>query len=383
MTSSSSSAAATAKTIFNYNSPKRKRALSHNDNNSDNTQSDSDSRPPTPSLSSSSPLPEPIRVDIPAFTGIVDSETAEGGPGQESPRTKVAYHFQGLRLEPGESKIRKLDLLRGEAEEASHGDIEMGTGEMLAANGVRKRMKVLGTAGRSTSRKRGEGPERGFERQSEIEIPETPALAEKQFTISMGPERHGIDPFIKEKGREVRLQNDLDPVIFKGSLGRVKGAGGLARAYPSINRLSDSKSRGKKRMGTPPLQSGNGTGMAEKYNEEGEREVEIVDEERASLTWHDDEITGYKLDDPDDDGEGINGIGFKPTPAIAYARMEKRRLQMEGYRSREAREARQRRNERRRGNELSKKEREEERQRRVRFMDADPAARNQSMLSSQ
>jgi len=351
-------------------------------NNSDNTQSESDSRPPTP-LSSSSPLPAPIRVDIPAFTGIVDSEAAEGGPGQESPRTKVAYHFQGLRLESGESKVGKLDLLRGDAEKGTNRDAEMGNGDILAANGIRKRMKVLGTAGTSASRKRGKALERGLERQGGIEIPETPALAENRFTISMGPERHGIDPFIKEKGREVRLQNDLDPVIFKGSLGRVKGAGGLARAYPSINRLSDSKSRGKKRMGTPPLQTGNGTGMAEKYNEEGEREVEIVDEERANLTWHDDEITGYKLDDPDDDGEGINGIGFKPTPAIAYARMEKRRLQMEGYRSREAREARQRRNERRRGNELTKKEREEERQRRVRFMDVEPAARNQSMLSSQ
>lgn len=70
-----------------------------------------------------------------------------------------------------------------------------------------------------------------------------------------------------------------------------------------------------------------------------------------SLTWHDFEITGQELDltSPDDDGEGINGVGFRPTPAMAWARSQKRKLQIEGWKNREAREARQRRIERRRG----------------------------------
>jgi hypothetical protein len=38
-----------------------------------------------------------------------------------------------------------------------------------------------------------------------------------------------------------------------------------------------------------------------------------------SLTWHDSEITGHAPTDPLDDGYGINGIGFRPTPAMAYA----------------------------------------------------------------
>lgn len=98
----------------------------------------------------------------------------------------------------------------------------------------------------------------------------------------------------------------------------------------------------------------------------------VVDEERAALTWHDDEITGHNPDDPDDDGEGINGIGFKPTPAIAYARTEKRRQQMLEYKNREAREARAKRSERRRVSEVSKSSREEEETaRRVRFLEAE------------
>lgn len=51
--------------------------------------------------------------------------------------------------------------------------------------------------------------------------------------------------------------------------------------------------------------------------------------------------------DPEDDGYGINGIGYKPTPQMAYARAQKRKQQVMEWRAREAREARQRRIERR------------------------------------
>ncbi|CAK7564287.1 MAG: hypothetical protein SEPTF4163_002176 [Sporothrix epigloea] len=66
----------------------------------------------------------------------------------------------------------------------------------------------------------------------------------------------------------------------------------------------------------------------------------IIDPLRASLTWQDDEITVYDPNDADDDGTGVNGIGFKPPPAVAYDRMLKRRQQMAAYRKREEREAR-------------------------------------------
>jgi hypothetical protein len=74
-----------------------------------------------------------------------------------------------------------------------------------------------------------------------------------------------------------------------------------------------------------------------------------VDVTEDPLTWHDSEITGHNPNDPNDDGYGINGIGFKPTPAIAWARSQKRQKQVADWKDREAREARERRRERREG----------------------------------
>jgi hypothetical protein len=71
----------------------------------------------------------------------------------------------------------------------------------------------------------------------------------------------------------------------------------------------------------------------------------------SSLTWQDNEITGHLVDpskEPDDDGTGLNGVGFKPTPAIAYARAQKRRQQLMEWRARESKDARAKRSERRR-----------------------------------
>jgi hypothetical protein len=71
----------------------------------------------------------------------------------------------------------------------------------------------------------------------------------------------------------------------------------------------------------------------------------------SNLTWQDGEITGHltrPFTDPDDDGTGWNGIGFRPTPTIAHARAQRRRQQVLDWKAREAREARAKRSERRR-----------------------------------
>lgn len=65
------------------------------------------------------------------------------------------------------------------------------------------------------------------------------------------------------------------------------------------------------------------------------------------FTWHDSEITGHNPTDPTDDGYGINGVGFKPTAAMAWARSQKRQRQVAEWKNREAREAREKRRERR------------------------------------
>ncbi|MCJ1263384.1 hypothetical protein MMC22_003254 [Lobaria immixta] len=67
-----------------------------------------------------------------------------------------------------------------------------------------------------------------------------------------------------------------------------------------------------------------------------------------TLWWTETEITGHDPKDPMDDGYGINGVGFLPTPAIAHARAERRRRQVIEWKNREARDARQKRSEMRR-----------------------------------
>ncbi|OAX85140.1 hypothetical protein ACJ72_00475 [Emergomyces africanus] len=73
------------------------------------------------------------------------------------------------------------------------------------------------------------------------------------------------------------------------------------------------------------------------------------DMDENPLTWRDSEITGYTPTDPNDDGYGINGIGFKPTAAIAWDRSQRRKKQVAEWKSREAKEARERRKSRRDG----------------------------------
>ena len=70
--------------------------------------------------------------------------------------------------------------------------------------------------------------------------------------------------------------------------------------------------------------------------------------EEEPSTWQDHEITGHLMQDADDDGYGINGIGFRPTAALAYARSQRRKQQIEDWRARESKDARQMRSERRR-----------------------------------
>ena len=83
---------------------------------------------------------------------------------------------------------------------------------------------------------------------------------------------------------------------------------------------------------------------------------------------------------PPPEAYGLNGIGFRPTPALAYARAQTRKKQVAGWKSREAREARQRRSERRGqgggiglgsggGNDGGGMEAMQEQRRRVRFVE--------------
>ncbi|KAI1822570.1 hypothetical protein F4861DRAFT_382582 [Xylaria intraflava] len=126
-----------------------------------------------------------------------------------------------------------------------------------------------------------------------------------------------------------------------------KETGVLASRALSLS-LDKPKPRTRSRAGTPPLSSKRKGKAKSAKQEQGEEPPGIVDPIRAALTWQEDEITVYDPEDKDDDGTGINGIGFKPTAAVAYQRAQKRRQQLIDYKKREESEARARRNQRRR-----------------------------------
>lgn len=127
----------------------------------------------------------------------------------------------------------------------------------------------------------------------------------------------------------------------------------------------------KKRSGTPPLKVKRSPVHDTQPDSDSEaEEAEITDPVRAALTWHDDEITVYDPDDEDDDGTGVNGVGFKPTPAVAHARNIKRRQQMAEYRRREESDARAQRSQRRREGAAARHE-EKMAARKVRFREAE------------
>ncbi|EFE41974.1 hypothetical protein TRV_03249 [Trichophyton verrucosum HKI 0517] len=76
----------------------------------------------------------------------------------------------------------------------------------------------------------------------------------------------------------------------------------------------------------------------------GNTDAEATEE---SLTWDESEITGHHATDPNDDGYGLNGIGFKPSAEVAWARSQHRKDQVAEWKRRMASEAREARSRRR------------------------------------
>lgn len=185
------------------------------------------------------------------------------------------------------------------------------------------------------------------------EIPETPYAPKGQQDTSaeLNYRQPGLAPIDQHdallKANTLRAHGTTDPALFTPSP-NVSPNKVLKPYHAANSRLVETlKPRSRRRAGTPPLAAA--TTKAGNADQSGDPEAEIIDPVRAALTWHDDEITVYDPADEDDDGTGINGIGFKPTPAIAYARTMKRKQQLAEYKKREEREARARRSSRRRG----------------------------------
>lgn len=145
------------------------------------------------------------------------------------------------------------------------------------------------------------------------------------------------DPHADLAGQSTSLEKSND--ALRGDSGLVASAGQQDAALAPAENLSSIREKPRVRSGSPTLDG---------------------DPEENPLTWHESEITGHDPTDPNDDGYGINGVGFKPTPAMAWARSQRRKQQVAEYKTREGREARQRRSERRKGGGVEPRESEVE-----------------------
>ncbi|KAI6832049.1 hypothetical protein KC340_g7324 [Hortaea werneckii] len=213
-------------------------------------------------------------------------------------------------------------------------------------------------------------PSKRLKRQSSID-PEPSDLGNSAETISTLDARSiskatffnshaNLVPEIQETP-DWRSQGSNDP--FKNSITTHSGMeNGLDLAVPSIQVIKTSP---RKRLASPPppISSPKPSSASKKPtrtdsatsspSSNQDTSSYLLNDDPTSLTWQDDETTGHELDanDPGDDGLGINGIGFRPTPAEAEARSQRRKKQIANWKAQEAKEARQRRMDKRRGGE--------------------------------
>ncbi|KAG5951561.1 hypothetical protein E4U53_002815 [Claviceps sorghi] len=183
----------------------------------------------------------------------------------------------------------------------------------------------------------------------------------------------------RDQKEQIAQPPDLRPQVHVGFQTHAAAAGCPPEPPLSSDETgtSDPKSPPCKRAATPPLRfkiapdGPEEVGAGQELEADGLKgDDDVVDPIRAALTWHEDEITVYDPDDADDDGVGVNGIGFKPTPALAHSRVIRRRQQMADYRKREEGEARSKRTQRRRADEsLSARPKRRSPARRVHFLE--------------
>lgn len=327
--------------------------------------------------------PSPLSA---SFSFDVNGPASVPASGSSSPRTKVAHRFRGLALtDHGPASgpavhAHASGLARGGvafAAAIAHAHCDNDTAKPAQLSDRRLQIDENEAIMRKRTRLSPDpdpaaAPLRTTEAaQSHAQGLETTHAPESQPPFQFAPVPNDQSPRQGGIGQLV-----LDQAIFSSS--PKPSPSKILTHAPSAPRnrtVEGAKSRVRKRASTPPL-VGIKSISASSADPTAEVAAEIIDPIRAALTWHEDEITVYDPEDEDDDGVGINGIGFKPTPAIAYARTVKRRQQLSEYKKREEREARARRTLRRRGSPertVPTTERKTNAARKVRFTETEPS----------
>ncbi|TLD09410.1 uncharacterized protein PgNI_07093 [Pyricularia grisea] len=296
-------------------SPKRKR-----------DQLSLDSRPHTPTLQNQT---SNFSFELPAK----DCED-----GNSSPRSKVARKFQGLAL-----GVVATDSGAGTLASSSKpldADSTSGTAKHSADEsfGSSKDMNYISFEGQADD---------GSTMRRRLKLPDTTETTPRKHDVALAGASviHTSSVFapILDKSPENKVNSSATDSSTTDPTKIAEVSGSMAhqiKAGPG-----NSLFKGHRHRVGPPLVGAKTSGDG---NATEDSDMAVVDPVRAALTWHEDEITIYDPNDEDDDGVGINGIGFRPTAAIAHARSMKRRQQLAEYKKREEREARARRTLRRR-----------------------------------
>lgn len=311
--------------------------------------------------------------------------------GGDSPRTKVAHRFRGLALADSGGGAAAADGRVHDTEtDPGRDTTDRDTDKMVVdedESKMRKRSKLTPpsvSSDGSPQPKHQTLPPTQLQHQfsaKRAEIPETPAVQKTEPRSAADTESRPVpdDGNVLFQPSASFGQPIAENAVFTAGPAKVSSTKPPKQSSAANNRpLETLKTRGSRRAGTPPLAAS--ASKLRNPDQPDDAAAEVIDPIRAALTWHEDEITVYDPDDEDDDGVGINGIGFKPTPAIAYARTMKRKQQLAEYKKREEREARARRSSRRRGSpdRAPKMQRREsagtENARKVRFTDSESAA---------
>ncbi|TLD24026.1 hypothetical protein PspLS_06454 [Pyricularia sp. CBS 133598] len=296
-------------------SPKRKR-----------DQLSLDNRPHTPTLQNQT---SNFSFELPAK----DCED-----GNSSPRSKVARKFQGLAL-----GVVATDSGAGTLASSSQppdADSTSG-GAKRSANesfGSSKEMHYVSVEGQADD---------GSSMRKRLKLPGSTEITPRKHDAALAGASliHTSSVFAPILDKSPKNQAN-SPARDPSTTDPAKIAGVSAGKAPQSKAGSGiSLFKGRRQRVGPPMAAAKTTGYG---NATEDLDMDVVDPVRAALTWHEDEITVYDPNDEDDDGVGINGIGFRPTPAIAHARSMKRRQQLAEYKKREEREARARRTLRRR-----------------------------------
>lgn len=255
-----------------------------------------------------------------------------------SPRSKVTRQFQGLRLSAADFEGSKSES----GLQDRHGFFNASISANPASPDTDKLVPESKGEGLAITRL-AEGEQIGST-QSSLEATEKEPLFEfmgdQAGDEAKGASGEGEGSAPLKENQDGNIESERKVVMVLPSRAKEPPA-----SNASITQTSGSKPQAISKVRPKPTRRRSGTPPPSQLSSS---ERPVIDHERASQTWQESEITGFTISDPDDDGEGINGIGFRPTAAMAHARAEKRRAQVLEYKNREAREARAKRSERRR-----------------------------------